>query len=64
MEGFGLSAQGDAVWSLTAMFLAMWEYLRGEPDTLEDFMPPRLEHLPPNGGFIQPFADNPWTMKR
>jgi cardiolipin synthase len=51
--------KGDAVWSLTAMFLAMWEYLRGEPDTLEDFMPPRLEHLPPNGGFIQPFADNP-----
>ncbi|HHT43710.1 MAG TPA: cardiolipin synthase [Firmicutes bacterium] len=51
--------KGEAVWSLTVMFLAMWEYLRGEQDDLEDFRPPKLEDLPPASGFIQPFADNP-----
>lgn len=51
--------KGEAVWSLTVMFLAMWEYLRDEPVTLEDFSPSRLDNLPPSKGFIQPFADNP-----
>lgn len=35
--------KGEAVWSLTVMFLAMWEYLRGEQDDLEDFRPPKLK---------------------
>lgn len=51
--------KGAAVWSLTVMFLAMWEYLRGEPVNLEYFRPSSSQNLPQDGGFIQPFADNP-----
>lgn len=51
--------KGEAVWSLTVMFLAMWEYLRGETDNLEDFRPRVFPELTESPGFIQPFADNP-----
>jgi len=51
--------KGEAVWSLTVMFLAMWEYLSGQPDNLDDFRPPFREDPVPTGGFVQPFADNP-----
>lgn len=52
--------KGEAVYSLTVMFLTMWEYLRGEVDNLADFQPPELPPITPNGsGFIQPYADNP-----
>ena len=58
-KDFAFLFKGEAVWSLTVMFLAMWEYLRGEQESLEDFRPPQLSDLPPDQGFIQPFADNP-----
>lgn len=51
--------KGEPVWSLTVMFLTMWEYLRDETDKLEDFKPAELDQLPHSEGFIQPFADNP-----
>ncbi|HPT82971.1 MAG TPA: cardiolipin synthase [Limnochordia bacterium] len=51
--------KGEAVWSLTVMFLAMWEYVRGEQVRLDDFRPGKLQPSSEQNGFIQPFADNP-----
>lgn len=55
-----LLLKGQAVWSLTVMFLTMWEYLRGTSDQLSDFKPHSF--IPEQNfgaGFIQPFSDNP-----
>ncbi|MCK9524499.1 MAG: cardiolipin synthase [Limnochordia bacterium] len=51
--------KGEPVWSLTMMFLAMWEYLRDESSPLEDLRPPSLPQETATRGFIQPFGDNP-----
>lgn len=52
--------KGEAVWSLTVMFLTMWGYLRG---TYEDFNQFKNDNLPHKAqekdGYIQPFTDNP-----
>jgi cardiolipin synthase len=56
----GILIEGDAVWSLTVMFLSMWNYIHGSQEDFSLFVPP--EH-PDNDyivdGFVQPFADNP-----
>ncbi len=51
--------KGEPVWSLTMMFLAMWEYLRDETCPIEGFKPVDLPHLEKKTGYIQPFGDNP-----
>lgn len=52
--------KGEAVWSLTTMFLTMWEYLRKTTEKLSDFAPKDLPNIPNAApGFIQPFSDNP-----
>ncbi|MDI9486028.1 MAG: cardiolipin synthase [Bacillota bacterium] len=51
--------RGEPVWSLTMMFLAMWEYLRGETSSVDEFRPAKLPEAPEPQGFIQPFGDNP-----
>ncbi len=51
--------KGEAVWSMTVMFLSMWDYLKG---IKEDFNKYKFEHFPTDNtkdGYIQPFADNP-----
>lgn len=56
----GFLLKGESVWSLTVMFLTMWEYLRGTTENLDGFKPkqmPPIENQSP--GFIQPFSDNP-----
>lgn len=52
--------KGEAVWSLTVMFLSMWDYLRGVD---EDFNEHR-KNIPigdqiERNGYVQPFADSP-----
>ncbi|MDT8715976.1 cardiolipin synthase [Clostridium sp. 19966] len=52
--------KGEAVWSLTVIFLSMWDYLKG---ISEDFSKFRNEaafsdSICPDG-YVQPFADNP-----
>ncbi len=51
--------KGEPVWSLTVMFLTMWEYVRGETDNLGDFRPKEFPPTPLEPGYIQPFGDNP-----
>lgn len=52
--------KGEAVWSLTVMFLSLWGYLRG---TDEDFRKFKnnvcLNDKSINDGYIQPFTDSP-----
>ena len=56
----GIEVKGEAVWSLTTMFLEMWNYIK---QTSEDY----LKYLPeiynkqenPEDGFVQPYSDTP-----
>ena len=52
--------RGDAVWSMTVMFLTMWEYNRGVRENHEKFRPDTVPRKPvQNSGYIQPYTDNP-----
>ncbi|WP_343032802.1 cardiolipin synthase [Anaerotalea alkaliphila] len=53
--------RGAAVWSMSLMFLSMWEYLRREEEDWEAFRPKSmpLGTGEAQGGCVQPFADNP-----
>ncbi len=52
--------KGDAVWSLTVMFLSMWDFIRGEKSDYELYRPQMYQASPrPSDGYLQPFADNP-----
>lgn len=52
--------KGDAVWSMTVMFLSMWAHIRERRENVPAFRP---ESLPPVSdmphGFVQPFDDTP-----
>ncbi|MBU5435050.1 cardiolipin synthase [Pseudoflavonifractor sp. MSJ-37] len=52
--------RGEAVWSMTVMFLTMWDYIRGHED-LEQFRPASLPEIPAECGsyFVQPYTDSP-----
>lgn len=49
---------GNAAWSLTLMFLQMWELRSGESETYSRFYPNRAESTQ-SDGYIQPYADSP-----
>ncbi len=52
--------KGEAVYNLTIMFLAMWDYLRGVVEDYEQFKPKYyLEKQYATDGYVQPFSDNP-----
>ena len=53
--------KGEAAWSMTVMFLTMWEYIR---EVKVDYDALRPAALPPEAAlgkdcFVQPYADNP-----
>jgi cardiolipin synthase len=52
--------RGDAVWSLTVMFLSMWDYVSGAQEDFSLYLP-RLHQLHPQpcDGFVQPYTDSP-----
>ena len=49
--------RGEAVWSMTAMFLAFWGYVDRSAEDLSAFRP--RDAAVPSDGFLQPFADSP-----
>ena len=54
----GLMLKGDAVWSLTVQFLAMWDYINKTNDNFLTYKINNQElYL---DGFIAPYDDNPW----
>lgn len=48
--------RGDAVWNLTVMFLAMWNFETGTNEDISLYRP-NEKYL--TDGFVQPFGDNP-----
>lgn len=52
--------KGDAVWSMTVMFLTMWEYLRGTDEDLSRYKGKiRYKDKIVTKGYYQPFSDSP-----
>lgn len=49
--------EGDAVWSVTASFLQMWEAQTGEQQSFYAYRPQAV--LEGDGGYYQPFMDGP-----
>ena len=50
--------EGDAVWSMTVSFLAMWDFTNSEE---EHFTPFRPKPAPGGArGYVQPYHDCPW----
>lgn len=50
--------EGDAVWSMSVSFLAMWDFTHSEE---EHFSPYRPAPAPSGGtGYVQPYQDCPW----
>ena len=49
--------KGDAVWSLTAMFLALWDSSKKEKDEYQRYIP--SAKFTYNDGFIAPYTDYP-----
>lgn len=50
--------EGDAVWSMTVSFLAMWDFTLSSEEDFAPFRP-----LPATGGaegYVQPYQDCPW----
>jgi len=56
----GIMLKGESVWSMTVMFLTMWEHLRGTDENLNNFRS-EVSSGEENGrkGYVQPFADSP-----
>ncbi len=54
--------RGEAAWSMTVMFLTMWEYLdhKGTVAQSYEHYRPTEPYIPPvSRGFVQPYTDNP-----
>ena len=56
----GILLKGEAVWSLTVMFLSMWDYINGQREKFDRYKPAlhQEEHFI-GTGFVQPYADSP-----
>lgn len=49
--------RGEAVWSMTVMFLSLWDFVSGGRDSITEYIPP--EPVEESRGFVQPYTDNP-----
>ncbi len=54
----GIRLEGEAVWSLSAMFLEMWNYIVGSSEKYERFRP-EFDADFASDGFVQPYGDTP-----
>lgn len=56
----GVRIEGEAVWSMTVMFLEMWNYIMRSTEDYKQFMPSVHQTEPfENDGFVQPYGDSP-----
>ncbi len=51
--------KGDAVWSLTLMFLSLWGDLAGEKEDFSLYRPDDSLPPVPSDGYVQPYTDSP-----
>lgn len=54
----GIRMEGDAVLSLTVMFLQMWNFIEETDDSYEQYLP-EIPYEAKDTGFVQPYADSP-----
>jgi len=55
-----IKLQGDAAWSLTLIFLHMWNLGKKLPDNPDSFYPQKNTNLTiESDGYVQPYADSP-----
>lgn len=50
--------KGEAVHSFTLMFLAAWNFITGESDAPDDFLPEPSQEPPHETGYVQPFSNS------
>lgn len=56
----GIRIEGEGVWSLTNMFLSMWNYILHSTEDYKAFMPSVYQKQPfVDDGFVQPYGDSP-----
>jgi len=56
----GIMLKGEAVWSLTVIFLTTWDYVSKTKDDFNKFKPNYYENLNiTNDSYIQPYDDSP-----
>jgi len=56
----GIRLEGEAVWSFTAMFLEMWNFINRSREDYTVFMPKNcMEKYPKTDGYVQPYGDTP-----
>lgn len=56
----GVMIEGRGVWSMTVMFLSMWDFIRGEKSDYRACAPDKLFCETCGGkGFVQPYTDTP-----
>lgn len=56
----GIRIEGEGVWSLTTMFLEMWNYITCSTEDYKRFMPSVYQTEPfEEDGFVQPYGDTP-----
>jgi len=58
----GIRLEGEAVRSLTATFLELWQVTTRDSLPYETYL--RVTHSVPGSGFVQPFGDNPLGWER
>ena len=59
----GVKITGDAVKSLTVMFLEMWNAIKATDESYDRFFPD-IEYHSEQCGYIQPYADSPLDVER
>ena len=56
----GIMLKGNAVWSLTVMFLSIWDYIQEVEEDFSQFNPGKYQPHPiESKGYIQPYSDSP-----
>lgn len=56
----GIEIKGEAVWSLTTMFLEMWNYIKRSSEDYFQYLPDIYNKKEnPEDGFVQPYGDSP-----
>ncbi len=55
----GIRIEGEGVWSMTIMFLEMWNYINHSSEDYKKYMPIKGEREIIDDGFVQPYGDSP-----
>lgn len=58
------SVRGRAAWSLTVLFLQMWEFCTETEEEYAQYFPTEWSEAPASDGFVQPYADSPTDTER